>query len=95
MFFFSSAIDGTQKNEVSLQLIKATDHEARYVFAHSAAHILGLSLERVYGEHLMLADGPPINNGIIIIIISDRKSIGSFTHWANMAVICVFLLSLP
>lgn len=43
----------------------ATDKRARPVFAHSAAHVLGLALESEYGDGLLLSDGPPVNAGTV------------------------------
>ena len=37
--------------------------EARKVFWHSSAHVLGAALENVYGDNMLLCDGPALSEG--------------------------------
>jgi len=54
-------LDRPLEDDCSLQLLKFTDDDAKTVFWHSTAHILGEAMERVYGGHLCY--GPPIEEG--------------------------------
>lgn len=45
----------------ALQLLKFDDPEAKAVFWHSSAHMLGQALEKKYGAHLTI--GPPVHDG--------------------------------
>lgn len=45
----------------TLQLLKFDDPEAKAVFWHSSAHVLGQALEKKYGAHLTI--GPPVQDG--------------------------------
>merc|ERR1719312_629881 len=54
-------LDRPLEGDCSLQLLKFDDDDARTVFWHSTAHILGEAMERVYGGHLCY--GPPIEEG--------------------------------
>ena len=54
-------LDRPLEKDCSLQLLKFEDDEAKQVFWHSTAHVLGESLERCYGG--CLCYGPPIENG--------------------------------
>lgn len=45
----------------TLQLLKFDDPEAKAVFWHSSAHMLGQALEKKYGAHLTI--GPPVQDG--------------------------------
>jgi len=45
----------------SLQLLKFDDPEAKAVFWHSSAHMLGQALEKKFGAHLTI--GPPVQDG--------------------------------
>lgn len=49
-------------NVSKLELLKFdSDEEAKTVFWHSSAHIMGEALENLYGNQLTI--GPPLNNG--------------------------------
>lgn len=54
-------LDRPLEQDCKLELLKFDDDEAKTVFWHSSAHILGEALERVYGGHLCY--GPPIEEG--------------------------------
>jgi len=54
-------LDRPLEGDCSLQLLKFDDDDAKTVFWHSTAHILGEAMERVYGGHLCY--GPPIEEG--------------------------------
>jgi len=47
--------------DCKLQILKFDDPQAKYVFWHSTAHILGEALEKIY--HCKLCAGPPIDEG--------------------------------
>ena len=49
------------EGDCELQLLSFDDPEAKVVFWHSSAHILGASLEKIYGAQLCI--GPPLNPG--------------------------------
>ena len=44
-----------------MELISFEEKEGKEVFWHSSAHLLGQSLENIYGA--WLCHGPPLNNG--------------------------------
>ncbi|KAJ1949745.1 hypothetical protein EC988_004648, partial [Linderina pennispora] len=52
-------------NVETLSLVRFdTDSElAKQVFWHSSAHVMGAALEKVYGDDLLLCDGPPLSDG--------------------------------
>lgn len=54
---------GSLKTPFALEFLEASHTDVQPVFAHSAAHVLGLALESEYGEDLLLSDGPPLNKG--------------------------------
>ncbi|KAJ2762542.1 hypothetical protein IWQ57_005775, partial [Coemansia nantahalensis] len=41
----------------------ADDAALREVFWHSSAHVLGAALEKIYGDDLLLCDGPALREG--------------------------------
>lgn len=47
--------------DCKLQLLKFDEPEAKTVFWHSSAHVLGAAIEGVYGAHLTI--GPPLQSG--------------------------------
>ena len=49
------------EGDCEIQLLSFDDPEGKVVFWHSSAHILGASLEKVYGAQLCI--GPPLNPG--------------------------------
>ena len=49
------------EGDCELNLLTFDDPEAKVVFWHSSAHILGASLEKIYGAQLCI--GPPLNPG--------------------------------
>ena len=57
-----------------MQLLKFDDDdEAKAVFWHSSAHILGEAMERCYGGHLCY--GPPIESGFYYDMYSDEARV--------------------
>uniref|UniRef100_A0A673YC95 threonine--tRNA ligase n=1 Tax=Salmo trutta TaxID=8032 RepID=A0A673YC95_SALTR len=54
-------LDRPLEDNCSLQLLKFDDDEAKAVYWHSSAHVMGEAMERVYGG--CLCYGPPIENG--------------------------------
>lgn len=63
-FSLAATFNGEGRTPIRIGFHDVTNDIIRPVFAHSAAHVLGLSLEREYGDGLLLADGPPVNEGI-------------------------------
>jgi threonyl-tRNA synthetase len=60
------------ENSCSLQLLTFDNDEAKSVFWHSSAHVLGEACERHYGCHLCI--GPPIESGFYYEMgIKDRS----------------------
>lgn len=63
------------EGDVSLKFLKfEDDDEAKAVFWHSSAHILGESCERFCGSHLCY--GPPITDGFYYDMFMDGSTIG-------------------
>lgn len=58
-----------------LELLKFDHPDAQQVFWHSSAHILGETMERVYGG--CLCYGPPIENGFYYDMYLDDKGISN------------------
>lgn len=56
-----------------LKLLKFEDSEAKTVFWHSSAHVLGAALEAVYGAYLTI--GPPLQSGFYYDCFIGNKSI--------------------
>lgn len=54
---------GNVQAPLALEFLDANHEDVQPVFAHSAAHVLGLVLESEYGDGLLLSDGPPVNKG--------------------------------
>lgn len=54
-------LDRPLTRDCNLKLLKFDDPEAKTVFWHSTAHILGEAMERIYGGNLCY--GPPIEEG--------------------------------
>uniref|UniRef100_A0A2P2HX70 threonine--tRNA ligase n=2 Tax=Hirondellea gigas TaxID=1518452 RepID=A0A2P2HX70_9CRUS len=54
-------LDRPLTNDCKLKLLKFDDPDAKTVFWHSTAHVLGEAMERIYGGNLCY--GPPIEEG--------------------------------
>eukprot|EP00128_Syssomonas_multiformis_P005315 Colp12_sorted_trinity150504_noHs@25081 len=68
-------LDRPLEGDVSLHLLKWDDDEAKAVFWHSSAHVLGECLELNYGGHLCY--GPPIEEGFYYDMFLSDKSVSS------------------
>ncbi|ESN97826.1 hypothetical protein HELRODRAFT_85090, partial [Helobdella robusta] len=66
-------LDRPFEKDATLQLLKFDDPEARAVFWHSSAHILGEAMERHYGGHLCY--GPPIEEGFYYDMFLEGRSV--------------------
>ncbi|KAG5876979.1 hypothetical protein JTB14_008125 [Gonioctena quinquepunctata] len=66
-------LDRPLEDNCDLHLLKFDDPEAKAVFWHSTAHVLGEALERVYGG--CLCYGPPIESGFYYDIFVGEKGI--------------------
>lgn len=65
-------LDRPFEDNVQLQLLKFDHPEAKAVFWHSSAHIVGEAMERHYGGHLCY--GPPIEEGFYYdMYLPDRN----------------------
>eukprot|EP01134_Creolimax_fragrantissima_P007839 CFRG7839T1 len=66
-------LDRPFESSCSLELLDFNHDDGKQVFWHSSAHILGESLERVYGS--CLCYGPPIENGFYYDMYSEKDPI--------------------
>lgn len=62
------------ETDCQVELLTFEDPLAKEVLWHSAAHILGSSLESIYG--CLLNTGPPTNNGFFYDIFNNNKPVG-------------------
>ncbi|XP_017893242.1 threonine--tRNA ligase, cytoplasmic isoform X2 [Ceratina calcarata] len=69
-------LDRPLESDCKLELLKFDHPEAQQVFWHSSAHVLGETMERVYGG--CLCYGPPIENGFYYDMYLGDKGISSF-----------------
>ena len=60
--------------DCSLTLLKFDDPEAKTVFWHSSAHVLGAALEQTFGSHLTI--GPPLQNGFYYDTYMGKETVG-------------------
>ncbi|XP_059801831.1 threonine--tRNA ligase 1, cytoplasmic-like isoform X1 [Hypanus sabinus] len=77
-------MDRPLEGDTSVQLLTFEDPEARAVYWHSSAHILGEALERYYGGYLWT--DPPAENGFCCdLFLGDRGvSASDFPHLENI-----------
>uniref|UniRef100_A0A673YCL4 threonine--tRNA ligase n=1 Tax=Salmo trutta TaxID=8032 RepID=A0A673YCL4_SALTR len=68
-------LDRPLEDNCSLQLLKFDDDEAKAVYWHSSAHVMGEAMERVYGG--CLCYGPPIENGFYYDMFLDQEGVSS------------------
>jgi threonyl-tRNA synthetase len=68
-------LDRPLESDCKLELLKFDNPEAQSVFWHSSAHILGETMERVYGG--CLCYGPPIENGFYYDMFLEEKGISN------------------
>ncbi|XP_064108748.1 threonine--tRNA ligase 1, cytoplasmic-like isoform X1 [Macrobrachium nipponense] len=68
-------LDRPFEGNSTLELLKFDSDEAKAVFWHSSAHILGEALERVYGGHLCY--GPPIEEGYYYDFHTDGAGVSN------------------
>lgn len=68
-------LDRPFEENSTLELLKFDSDEAKAVFWHSSAHILGEALERVYGGHLCY--GPPIEEGYYYDFHTDGAGVSN------------------
>ncbi|VDO24679.1 unnamed protein product [Haemonchus placei] len=66
-------LDRPFEGDATLQLLKFDDDEAKQVFWHSSAHVLGEAMERYCGGHLCY--GPPIEEGFYYDMWHDNVTI--------------------
>jgi threonyl-tRNA synthetase len=59
--------------DCKLKLLKYDDPEAKIVFWHSSAHILGAAIEATFGAHLTI--GPPIQSGFYYDSYMGNKTV--------------------
>ncbi|CAJ0574882.1 unnamed protein product, partial [Mesorhabditis spiculigera] len=67
-------LDRPFEGDATLALLKFDDDEAKAVFWHSSAHILGESMERFCGGHLCY--GPPIEEGFYYDMWHEKQTVG-------------------
>ncbi|CAD6192576.1 unnamed protein product [Caenorhabditis auriculariae] len=66
-------LDRPFESDATLHLLKFDDDEAKQVFWHSSAHILGEAMERFCGGHLCY--GPPIQEGFYYDMWHENRTI--------------------
>lgn len=49
--------------DATLEFVRVREPDGKRVFWHSAAHVLGSALERIFGSAVLLCDGPPVLDG--------------------------------
>ncbi|XP_076046802.1 threonine--tRNA ligase isoform X2 [Oratosquilla oratoria] len=75
-------LDRPLEKSCKLQLLKFdNDDEAKAVFWHSSAHILGEAMERIYGGHLCY--GPPIEEGFYYDMFTEGPGISNL-HFGDI-----------
>ncbi|XP_020600862.1 threonine--tRNA ligase, cytoplasmic-like [Orbicella faveolata] len=68
-------LDRVLEGDCTLEFLKFEDDEAKAVFWHSSAHIMGEAMERHYGGHLCY--GPPIEEGYYYDMFLDGRQVSS------------------
>lgn len=68
-------LDRPLEENCTLELLKFDNEEAKAVFWHSSAHIMGEAMERVYGGHLCY--GPPIEEGYYYDFWTDGPGVSN------------------
>lgn len=68
-------LDRPFEGSCKLELLKFDNNDAKAVFWHSTAHILGEAMERVYGGHLCY--GPPIEEGYYYDMWTDGPGVSA------------------
>uniref|UniRef100_V9KGJ3 threonine--tRNA ligase n=1 Tax=Callorhinchus milii TaxID=7868 RepID=V9KGJ3_CALMI len=68
-------LDRPLEDDCILALLKFDDEEAKAVYWHSSAHILGEAMERIYGG--CLCYGPPIENGFYYDMYLEEEGVSS------------------
>jgi len=66
-------LDRPFEKDSTLQLLKIDNEEAQKVFWHSSAHMLGETMERIYGG--CLCYGPPIEGGFYYDMFIENKGV--------------------
>ncbi|KAL4593164.1 hypothetical protein GN956_G26998, partial [Arapaima gigas] len=80
-------LDRPLEKDCSLELLRfQDDDEARAVYWHSSAHILGEAMECFYGG--CLCYGPPIENGFYYDMFMDGERTVSSTEFGALERIC-------
>nr|KAF6411927.1 hypothetical protein HJG63_018884 [Rousettus aegyptiacus] len=68
-------LDRPLEGDCTLDLLTFDDEEARAVYWHSSAHVLGEALELLYGGHLCC--GPPIEDGFCYDMFLEDRAVSS------------------
>ncbi|RMX43801.1 hypothetical protein pdam_00017062 [Pocillopora damicornis] len=68
-------LDRVLEGDCTLEFLKFEDDEAKAVFWHSSAHIMGEAMERHYGGYLCY--GPPIEEGYYYDMFLDGRQVSS------------------
>ncbi|VDD93447.1 unnamed protein product [Enterobius vermicularis] len=66
-------LDRPFEEDAKLEILKFDDEEAKQVFWHSSAHVLGQAMERYCGAHLCY--GPPLTEGFYYDMYKEGGSI--------------------
>ncbi|KPP66493.1 hypothetical protein Z043_114998, partial [Scleropages formosus] len=79
-------LDRPLEKDCLLELLRFDDDDARAVYWHSSAHVLGEAMERFYGG--CLCYGPPIENGFYYDMFLEGQRGVSSTEFGALEGIC-------
>ncbi|XP_026875880.2 threonine--tRNA ligase 1, cytoplasmic isoform X2 [Electrophorus electricus] len=79
-------LDRPLEEDCSLELLRFDHEDARAVYWHSSAHVLGEAMERFYGG--CLCYGPPIENGFYYDMFLDGPRGVSSGEFGDLEAIC-------
>nr|XP_023675450.1 threonine--tRNA ligase, cytoplasmic-like [Paramormyrops kingsleyae] len=79
-------LDRPLERDCALELLRFDDEDARAVYWHSSAHVLGEAMEQFYGG--CLCYGPPIENGFYYDMFLDGQRGVSSTEFGTLEGIC-------
>lgn len=68
-------LDRPLEKSCKIEILKFDDDEAKQVYWHSTAHVLGEAMERFYGG--CLCYGPPIQDGFYYDMFMDARTVAT------------------
>lgn len=72
-------LDRPLEKDCKVELLTFDNPLAREVLWHSSAHVLGATLETIYGS--MLITGPPTHNGFFYDVFNFEKNVRHIFEW--------------